>query len=98
MYMKKRTSKKEKTRMFLISLAMFGAIALLVATVYKDWQQILKNRKDEIALNQKYEELMEEEIKINAEITKLGDDEYLARYAREKYMLSKEGETIIKSN
>lgn len=96
--MKTRGKKKEKIRLVLISIAMLFAIGILVSTVYKDWQQILKNRKEEIALNQKYEDLMEEEIKINAEITKLGDDEYLARYAREKYMLSKEGETIIKSN
>ena len=87
---------KEKIRLVLISMAMLFAIGLLVSTVYKDWQKILKNRKDEISLNQKYEELMEEEIRINAEITKLGDDEYLARYAKEKYMLSKEGDTIIK--
>ena len=94
--MRIRKNKKERIRIALISMAMFLAVGLLVSTVYGDWQQILKNRKDEVELSLKYEQLMEEEIKINAEILKLGDDEYLARYAKEKFMLSKEGDTIIK--
>ena len=91
-----RTSKKEKRRLVIISMAMLFVIGLLVMTVYKDWQQILKNRKEEVELSNKYEYLLEEEAQINAEIIKLGDEEYLARYAKEKYMLSKEGDTIIK--
>ena len=94
--MRIRKNKKERIRIALISMAMFLAVGLLVSTVYGDWQQILKNRKDEVELSLKYEKLMEEEIKINDEILKLGDDEYLARYAKEKFMLSKEGDTIIK--
>ena len=70
----------------------------MVGSVYKDWKQILKNRKEEIKLSQRYEELLDNEIKLSAEITKLQDDEYLARYAKEKYMLSAQGDTIIKIN
>ena len=33
---------------------------------------------------------------VNNNKTKLQDDAYLARYAKEKYMLSSEGDTIIK--
>ena len=71
-------------------------LALLVGSVYKDWQQILKNRKAEIELSKKYESLLEDEQKLTAEITKLEDSEYLARYAKEKYMLSSDGDIIIK--
>ncbi|MBQ7032022.1 MAG: septum formation initiator family protein [Bacilli bacterium] len=94
--MRARTSKKEKKRLFLITIAIITLLALLIGSVYSDWKQILKNRRTEVELTQKYEELLENELKLSAEITKLQDDEYLARYAKEKYMLSAEGDTIIK--
>lgn len=90
-----RTSKKERRRLFLISVAILGAIFVLVSTVFGDWKQIMKNRREENELSAQYDNLLEEEIKLNQEINKLQDDSYLARYAKEKYMLSKEGETII---
>ena len=37
-----------------------------------------------------------EEEELNNEITKLQDKDYLARYAREKYFYSKNGELIIR--
>jgi len=94
----KKTSKKEKKRLFLISFAIILLLGILISSVYSDWQQIMRNRKEEVELSQKYDELLANEIKLNAEITKLEDDEYLARYAKEKYMLSAEGDIIIKTN
>ena len=94
MHIKK--TKKEKNRIFIISLTIILLLGLLVGSVYKDWKQILKNRRVEAELTQKYATLLDDEIKLNAEITKLQDDSYLARYAKEKYMLSSEGDTIIK--
>ena len=93
----KKTSRKEKKRLLFISLAILLLLSFLVGSVYKDWQQILKNRKQEIELQQTFERLLDNEIKLNAEITKLQDDEYLARYAKEKYMLSSENDIIIKA-
>ena len=94
----RRTSKKEKKRLILISIAIISLLVVLVGSVYGDWQQILKNRQIEVELTKKYESLLDNEEKLNAEITKLQDDEYLARYAKEKYMMSSEGDTIIKMN
>jgi len=94
--MQKKTSKKEKKRLFLISIAITILLVFLVGSVYSDWQQILKNRKAEVELSLKYEQLLENEVKLSAEIAKLQDDEYLARYAKEKFMLSAKGDTIIK--
>ena len=71
-------------------------MAFLVSSVYKDWIKILNNKSKEIALNNKYEELLEEENSLNSEITKLQDDAYLARYAKEKFMYSATGDTIIR--
>ena len=94
----KKTSRKEKKRLFLISTAILLLLSFLVGSVYKDWQQILQNRKEEVELTQKYEKLLDNEIKLSAEITKLQDDEYLARYAKEKYMLSSENDIIIQTD
>lgn len=91
-----KTSKKERKRLLLISITIAGLLIVLVGSVYSDWKQILQNRRTEVELTKKYEMLLEDEIKLSAEITKLQDDEYLARYAKEKYMLSSEGDTIIK--
>ena len=93
----KKTSKKEKKRLFLITVAIISLLCFLVGSVYNDWKQILNNRKKEVELSLKYEKLLEDEIKLSAEITKLQDDEYLARYAKEKYMLTTEKDIIIKS-
>lgn len=94
--MKARKSRKERKRLFLISTAIIFLLALLVSSVYKDWIQILENKSKVVALNNQYEELLEEEVTLSSEITKLQDNAYLARYAKEKFMFSAEGDTIIR--
>ena len=96
--MKGKTSKKEKKRLFIISTAIILLLVLLVASVYKDWKQILKNRQSETELLRKYNNLLEDEERLNSEITKLHDSDYVARYAKEKYMMSSDGDIIIKMN
>ena len=91
-----KKSRKERKRLLIISKVIISLLALLVGSVYKDWKQILKNRRTENELSKKYEKLLEDETKLNAEITKLEDSEYLMRYAKEKYMLSRDGDIIIK--
>ncbi len=91
-----KKSKKEKKRLFLITIMGITLLSLLIGSVYKDWQQILENRRLEVELTKKYDELLDDEERLNAEIVKLGDDEYLARWAKEKYMLSSDGDIIIK--
>lgn len=94
--MKRKKSKKERKRLFLITVTICILIGILVSSVYKDWIQILNNKSKEVALNNKYESLLEEESSLNSEITKLQDDAYLARYAKEKFMYSANGDTIIR--
>jgi cell division protein FtsB len=91
-----KKSRKERKRLLIISIVIISLLTLLVGSVYKDWKQILKNRRTENELSKKYEKLLEDETKLNAEITKLEDSEYLMRYAKEKYMLSRDGDIIIK--
>ena len=96
--MKNKKSKKEKKRLFLITIMICFLLGILISSVYKDWIQILNNKSAEIALNKEYEDLLEKESELNSEITKLQDDAYLARYAKEKFMFSANGDTIIRMN
>lgn len=54
----------------------------------------ISNEKKE--LQSKLDSLKDEEEVLNSDIKKLEDPEYVARYAREKYLYSKDGELIIR--
>ena len=53
-----------------------------------------KNQEEEY--NKQLVELKKEEKILKTEIDKLQDEDYIARYAREKYSYSKDGEYILK--
>ena len=91
-----KKTKKEKKRLIAISLIIVGLIASLVSSVSKDWVSILANKKEIAELSNKYENLLSEEEKLKSEVTKLQDDDYVARVAKEKYLYSAQGETIIR--
>lgn len=96
--MSRKVAKVTKRR-----LTVFGTISLVVIiyfcftlgyhlyTIYD-----LHKQKDE--LEEKYSKLQEEADDLQIEIDKLNDPDYLARYAREKFSYSKDGEYIIKIN
>ena len=52
--------------------------------------------RDKKNLEDKLSSLKDEEDVLNSDIKKLNDPEYVARYAREKYLYSKDGELIIR--
>ena len=54
----------------------------------------MKEEKD--FLNSQLFKLEEEEKVLESDIQKLADPAYVARYAREKYLYSKDGELIIR--
>ena len=91
-----RKSKKEKKRLVLIILAIVTLLGILVSSVYRDWQEILKNGRLEKELNVKYNYLKEDEERLNTEIARLSENEGLINYARENFLLSTEGDIIIK--
>ena len=53
----------------------------------------LNNLKEELSI--KYNDLREEEKDLKIEIEKLKNDDYLAKYVREKYKYSKDGELVL---
>ena len=85
-----------KSRFALLLVCVIVILFVFVGTIFKDWLQIVQNKHSLALMNVHYEELLEEETSLTSEVTKLHDRDYIARYARERYMYSLPGEIIIK--
>lgn len=85
-----------RKRLFMLGLIIIGLFSLLIGTMFPTWIQIYKNKKEAVLLNIELDTLLEEEASLQSEVTKLEDADYLARYAREKYLYSKQGELILR--
>ena len=107
---KKKKVKKKARRMVTFGVASFLLIILISITLFSVFTEILDKYKEKnelenkiIALEEKENELEnqlialeEKEKELENDVKKLEDPEYLARYAREKYFYSKDGELIIR--
>ncbi len=87
---------KTKGRMVVI-FVFFGAIIFTLGyTMFHDLGQIRAMKKEMKELEEEKVQLKEEEEATLADIKRLSDPSYIARYAREKYFYSKEGEIILR--
>ena len=93
---KKKRSKKVKIRMFFLIIIFASIIGYLSYNLFFNINKIMNIKKEESDLNEKLANLKDEEDTLNSDIKKLKDPDYVARYAREKYMYSKDGELIIR--
>lgn len=91
-----KCSKKDKRRLLIWSLLIVIVLSYLGVFTYNYWSKILDNYKTKEELEKKYEDLLSNEKKLNSEVTKLQDPDYAAKYAREKFMYTKDGELIIR--
>lgn len=91
----KLTSKKG-FRLLVIFFVIIGLSYTLVTDVSDNINRIISNNSQIADLEIYYEELISEEISLKSEVTKLNDSDYLARYAKEKYLYSSDGEIIIR--
>lgn len=92
----KKVSKKAKRRMGLLTCLLIAVIVVLGTSFFSNWSTIVQNKKEASKLNAQYNELLDEEDSLKSEVVKLQDPDYVARYAREKYLYSKSGEIIIR--
>ena len=92
----KKVTKKDRRRITLLIIIFIPLLTVFVSNMFSYWSQIYNNIKEKEELELLYREILEEEETLKSEIVKLQDDEYIARYAREKYLYSKDGEIIIK--
>lgn len=91
-----KKQKKACARFILfVPICCFVVIAISAA-VGNYWVQIAAKYKEKQELSEKMLALREKEAELKVDANKLEDPDYVARYAREKYMYSKEGEIIIR--
>lgn len=91
-----KITRKDKRRIIIGMLLIVIITSYLGVFSFNYWTQILANKKEKSKLEAEYTKLLEDEENLKSQINKLQDPEYVAEYAREKYMLSKDGEIIIK--
>lgn len=98
--MKKSTTKismkKNVKRILVFGFFSVAIILFVTISVFNIVGEIVEKYSEAARLEEKMAYLKEEEQYLNNEITKLQDTDYLARYAREKYFYSKNGELIIR--
>jgi len=93
---KGKISSKSKRRM-LVSFCFFSVIIAALGFNFLNYIKEIREKEEErIFLEEKIVELRKKEDSLKTDIQRLEDPDYIARYAREKYLLSKDDEIIIK--
>lgn len=93
---RKKYTVKTKGRMFVIFLFFGAIISTLGYTLVLNLKQVNDMKKELKALKEEKISLLEQEKATQADIKRLSDPLYIARYAREKYFYSREGELILR--
>lgn len=93
---KHKVTKKERRRLTLFVLAFVFIIGFTCINIFPDWLKIMNNKQQITVLQSSYEELLDTEEALKAEVQKLQDPEYVERYAKEKFLYTKDGEIIIR--
>lgn len=89
-------TKKDKRRITLLMFIFIPLLIMFVSRMFSYWSVIYSNVKEKKELELKYKEILEREDLLKSEISKLEDEEYVARYAREKFYIENEWINIIK--
>ena len=94
--MANRKSKKAKRRLLVIVPLCLVILGLVFVAIGSYWVKIVDKYHEKKALEQEMIALKEKEEALKANVDRLEDPDYVARFAREKYMYSKDGEIILR--
>ena len=94
--MKNKKPKNNGNHIFILIVALIILVVVMGMSVSKVLFQIYDKKSEASELEAKLADLKDNEEKLESEINRLQDPEYLARFAREKYFYSKENELIIR--
>lgn len=92
----KKPNKKARIRIFLFFIIFGSVLGYLSYNFFSNLYKILEIKEEKRTLSNRLTSLRNDEDILNSDIKKLKDPEYVARYAREKYLYSKDGELIIR--
>lgn len=94
--MKNRVSKKSKRRLMIFGILSIVAIFYFFVTLIGYTYSYISLKQEESKLKSELLALQDEKANLKIEIEKLNDPEYVARYAKENYLYSSDGEYVIK--
>ncbi len=92
----KKMTKTAKRRLTVITPIVFLAIGYCAFTLITTAISIYKLNNEEASLKEELNNLKGESKELKTEINKLQDPDYVARYARENYLYTRDGEYVIK--
>ena len=92
----KRKSVKAKYRLCLFMPICLLVLTTVFVTIGSYWVQIAEKYQEKSLLEGEIIVLKEKEEELKVDVERLKDPDYVARYAREKYMYSKDGEIILR--
>jgi cell division protein DivIC len=96
--MAKKRFKASKRRLIVFGTLSVLCIIYLVYSFATSSYKLYQLQNEKTQLNDEILELEDQEQMLRTEEIKLQDDDYIASYAREKYLYSKDGEYILKIN
>ena len=94
--MKSRRGKKKFKRLILVFVFCLAVNIYILYNLGSLFFDVREKRVENNSLVMKLDELKEEGELLKVEVSKLKNPEYVAKYAREKFLYSKENEYVIK--
>ena len=91
----KKNGRKRRRRLVLLGGFSIAVICFTTYTTGKYWVQIYSKYNENKELSYKLLKMKKKEAALKVDVEKLQDSDYIARYAREKYLYSKDGEFIL---
>ncbi len=94
--MKKKVSKASKRRLMVFGILSIMAIVYFFVTLFGYTYSYISLKREENNLKNQLVSLQDKKANLKIEIQKLNDPEYVARYAKENYLYSADGEYVLK--
>jgi len=91
-----KTKKKKLRQKPIVYVVCLFVLCLFAFDSFKYCEDIYNTIKEKKELTHKLSDLKNKEKELELDANKLQDKDYIARYAREKYFYSKDGELVIK--
>ena len=93
---RKKTNSHVRMRLFVFLPLFIFSFIFLSYSCGNNIIKLIELRSEKKNLEKKLVALSDEKEDLEADVKRLSDSNYIARYAREKYLYSKEGEIIIR--